>query len=192
MKLLRFATVAFALILFACQVSEKETHISNFDRILPELNRYHFMCEEWPRDGLPFLMGNSEMGGLALQSGTGFPFMWFADVWKHESARTSLAGFHLANPLIEEQTPDHYYQKLDISNGILKTDFSATGISYETEFFLSMDDRHLMALKVTNTGNTPINWDVIIPDKGDGFHVLQNDRYSISGQTTDSLYAQSF
>jgi len=193
MKLLQPATIVFALLLFACQnITEKQPGITNFGRILPELNRYHFICDEWPRDGLPFLMGNNEMGGLALQSGTGFPFMWFADVWKHESARTSLAGFQLANPLIEEQTPDHYYQKLDISNGILKTDFSATGISYETEFFLSMDDRHLMALKVINTGNTPINWDVIIPDKGDGFHVVQNDRYSISGQTADSLYAQSF
>lgn len=190
---IRSAVYVFVLILLACQhTSEKETQNSNFERILPELNRYHFLCDEWPRNGLPFLMGNSEMGGLALQSGTGFPFMWFADVWKHESARTSLAGFHLANPLIEEQIPDHYYQKLDISNGILTTDFSSTSISYETELFLSMDDSHLMALKVTNMGDSPIIWDVIIPDKSDGFHVVYNDGNSIRGQTTDSLYAQSF
>lgn len=193
MKYILPTAFVFAQILFACQHEEgKGTDISNFERILPELNRYHFICDDWHRDGLPFLMGNNEMGGLANADGTGFPFMWFADVWKHESARTSLAGFQLSNSLISKQTPDHYSQKLNISNGILRTRFSATDLSYETELFLSMDDRHLMAMKVTNTGNTAINWDIIIPDRGDGFHVVQKDRNTIAGQTADSLFAQSF
>ncbi len=193
MKYIRPTTFAFALILFACQdTGEKGTDISNFERVLPELNRYHFICDEWSRDGLPFLMGNSEMGGLALQSGTGFPFMWFADVWKHESARTSLAGFHLANAAFEKEPPHRFHQKLDISNGILQTGFSATELSYQAELFLSMHNQHLMGLKVTNTGDSPIKWDIVVPDKGDGFHIVQNSPKTISGQTADSLYSQSF
>ena len=166
--------------------------VGNYSRIAAELQKYNFVFDAFPDGELPFLMGNNEMGGLASTTGTGFPFMWFADVWKHESARTSLLGFTLSNQLLEEITPSGYNQKLDISNGVLNTLFTHRDLGYESEVFLSMDDRHLMAMKITNTGNSPIHWDIIIPDRSDGFNVEKYGRHEIGGVTVDSLFEQSF
>jgi len=166
--------------------------VGNYSRIVPELLKYNFVFDTFPEGELPFLMGNSEMGGLISPTGTGFPFMWFADVWKHESARTSLLGFTLSNRMVEKSKPSVYYQELDISNGILNTVFVKQDLGYESEVFLSMDDRHLMAMKITNTGSSSIHWDITVPDRSDGFNVEKNGRHEIYGLTEDSLFEQSF
>ncbi len=184
--------ISFVAVCSSEEPGRSDEAVGNYSRIAAELQKYNFVFDAFPDEELPFLMGNSEMGGLASKSGTGFPFMWFADVWKNPSSRTSLLGFQLSNSAIENTIPDKYFQQLDISSGILNTSYLYDEGSYESEIFLSMDDLHLMVLKIKNTGEKPCTWELLIPGKTDGFRVSRIHNKGLEGITTDSLFRKSF
>jgi len=130
------------------------------------LAKYSFIRSEYDQSAIGLLMGNAELGGLADVSGLSIQKIWGADLWNNEDERMAVDGPALScDEFTGSKKPTTYRQELGLADGVLKTRaIYETDSGYEAEFFCSMDNRHLVVLRVKNLGGTgERTWRIVRP-----------------------------
>ena len=127
------------------------------------LKRHGFHRGTYKPESLGFLIGNTEIGGLARPDGLGFDDFFLASLWLSPTRRGVVAGPRLEPAEGLGEVTD-YAQDLDLRTAVLTTELATKqGLAYRCSIFASQAETALIQIRLVSAGEHAQRWRLVLP-----------------------------